>query len=153
MRSPSVSIRADVLEELQYAVGCQPDAYQACVLLGTAEPSGVSVLGYSDLSACGGPIAFAHELLTDWTPMVRRLKRESPGLRVLGWATYSPHRSLMALDANEQVAHRTFFNLPHQMCLALAPDNAVCAFGLDEAGLLTERPVDVTERPEEGVSV
>lgn len=149
MRTSSVFIRPDVIDELTFALAAAATSYQACLLVGAVRGDGVELLGYNDLAQHDDAIAFAHELLTDWTPMVRRLRKQTPELRVLGWASYLPGRTIGPDDA-ERFVHKTFFNLPHQVTLTVDEHGHLRAFGVDANRNLTERPVGPLPAAEEG---
>lgn len=147
MRTTTVSIRNDVADELAYALSCRPDSYQACVLLGTISAGRLDVAGYSDLSVTDGPVAFARELVADWRPMARRIRRADTEISIVGWASYVPQR-VDVLDA-EAFVQRTFFNLNHHIALLAGPEpHDAVPYRFNASGELAR--VSLAESPKDG---
>jgi hypothetical protein len=135
-----VYIWQDVIAELAYAARFRPDVYQTALLSGTQRVGGtgsaVLVQGFCELSSVAGPLAFAAELVSDWTMVVNRLRHASPALKLLGWVTVR-RDSHGLLHDSEQFVHRTLFNLPHQLTVVLDPvHEKIGVWGADPQGFL-----------------
>ncbi len=131
---------ADVIEELVYAALHAPHTRQAALLLGGAwqGPNGdfVEVRGFSSLMKGDVDADFATELADDWRLLNNRASRIGEGMGVVGWATMREGIS-GRLASSVQMLHRSFFNLPFEVMLALdSVDKTVGAWAVDRSGYL-----------------
>jgi len=137
-----VYVWADALCELIYAGLRRDSVMQAAVLVGGvyAGPGEtfVEVRGYADLERYEDTTDFARSINEDWTLLRNRLARREERVSIVGWACLRQGlESELARDL--QIAHRSFFNLPHQLLLAIEPHTQELAlYGFDEIGRLVQ---------------
>lgn len=148
----TVYMWADFVTELLYAALQRPDVMQTALLVGGvfAGPGEVFVeaRGYIDLERFDDIHEFARTTNEHWTLTLNRLQRRDEALGVVGWAVLReglgdpPSRDL-------QLAHRSFFNLPHQLLLSVDPKTQQLAlYGFDEIGRLVQIGFQlVSQRP------
>lgn len=141
-QATKVYVWADALTELIYAALRRPTVMQTAILVGGlyAGPGErfVEIRGYVDLERFDDSFDFSRELNEAWLPLNNRISRRGEGMSMIGWACLrtatedEPARDL-------QVAHRSFFNLPHQILLTIDPETQHLAlYGFDEIGRLVQ---------------
>ena len=109
-----------VAEELIYAALYRAERLQIALLLGDVRrgPGGpfVEIKGYTELATYPDHDTYIEELNADWQLTHNRIQRTYPGLRIVGWVSMRAG-SQGVISAEEQIVHRTFFNLPHQVAV------------------------------------
>lgn len=136
----ALCIRQDVLEQLVYASLHRPDRLRTCVLLGEHRVSAaarvVDVSGYAELAGHSTTIEFARELAAEWERTTGRLARAHRGHVIVGWAALRPG-ARAELQPTDHMAHRTLFNRPWQVHIAIdAVHEEIACYGLDQRGYL-----------------
>ncbi len=136
----ALCVRQDVLEQLVYASLHGADELRTCVLLGEYRLAPVArvvdVSGYADLSPYTTTVEFARELAAEWERTTGRLARGHRGHVVVGWAALRPG-GRAALQPTDHIAHRTLFNRPWQVHLAIdGAHEEIACYGLDQRGYL-----------------
>ncbi|MCB9520057.1 MAG: hypothetical protein H6699_04170 [Myxococcales bacterium] len=140
----TVSIRSDVARELAYAAAARPDETQAAIVLGTVHGGCLELTAYADLCGIESALAFGRGLLDAWVPLCRRVSRMRPAMSVVGWVSIRRGAG-DALEPEEHIVHRTYFNLAHQVTLTLDPSTgALRCFGASRTGDLVAVPIAAT---------
>lgn len=135
-----VYVWADALTELIYAGLRRDSVMQAAVLVGGVYSGPgelfVEVRGYADLERYDDTTDFAQSINEDWTLLRNRLSRKD--VSVVGWACLR-NDLVGELPRDLQIAHRSFFNLPHQLLFAIEPvTQELALYGFDEIGRLVQ---------------
>lgn len=148
----TVYLWADFVTELLYAALHRPDVLQTALLVGGlfSGPGEVfvEVRGYIDLERFDDVYEFARETNEHWKLTQNRLAQRDETLSLVGWAALRP--GLEDPPARDlQLAHRSFFNLAHQLMLAIDPKTQELAlYGFDEIGRLVQIGFQlVSQRP------
>lgn len=121
---PTVYIFLDVLDEIIFHTRYRQGDQSAMVLTGGLfeGPAGpfVEVQGFMEAMYVGSTADWLTTLQHRY-PIVRdHLQHTSPQTSVLGWMLGVPG-GRATMDASALVVHLTFFNLPHQLLLAVDP--------------------------------
>lgn len=151
LKSGSVFVWQNMIEELTYASRRSPNILQAAILIGQVIESGIGnaieIRGYVGLDSFDDLREFSEELADSWDLTMNRVLRISEGYFPLGWCVIAGDSTLGGLTQRERLTHRTFFNLPFQVMLRMNPHTEeVSIFGFDESRLLIQTGFRVVHR-------
>lgn len=121
---PRVYIYRDVLDELMFHA-CYTQQRSSALLTGLvfdgARGPFMEIQGFIEASTFSDPVEWLTGLNRRFQMVINRFSRASD-LMILGWS-YAHYGCGGCVDADALLIHSTFFNLSHQLVLALDPDD------------------------------
>lgn len=136
-KGPTVYIYADVLEEIIYHANYR-DSDSATLLLGGSYrgPAGeyVEIQGFAESTYLDKTLDLYGIFSRSYTGVCADLAQNNPVQSVLGWSA-NTRQTLAKMSRDQLIIHRTFFNAPQQIFLALDTEQeALSLYRHDETG-------------------